>query len=361
MSDNGIDTLRDEIHKACSRLQASRGLIQIMEVCGTHTMSIARSGLRSLFPANLKLTSGPGCPVCVTDQSYIDQAVLLAADHSRTVATFGDMVRVPGAKGSLAEARAAGADVQVVISAHQAVELARRTPDRHVTFLAVGFETTAPGTALALLEARKDGVKNFSVLVAHKLVVPAMLALLAADDVRIDGFICPGHVSVILGYNVYEPIATKHGRPCVVTGFDPHQILLGLAEILRELESGKPKSCSIYPAVTAEGNKTAQKMLDQVFVPGDVPWRAIGVIPQSGLVLRPEFYEYDAEKRFSLPPQPSYEMPGCRCGDVISGRLNPHECKMFGRRCTPRDPLGPCMVSSEGACAAAYKYERHSK
>jgi hydrogenase expression/formation protein HypD len=353
--------IRQRLCRLADRL-AGRG-IQIMEICGTHTTAIARSGLRSLLPPSLRLVSGPGCPVCVTDQSYIDQAVRLAmgaCGEAPIVATYGDMVRVPGREGSLAEARARGAEVEVVYSADQAVELAAARPERQVVFLAVGFETTAPGTALAVRRARKEALKNFSVLAAHKLVLPAMEALLAGGQVAIDGFLCPGHVSVILGYAAYEPIVRKYHRPCVVAGFDPSQILLGLAAILEQLAEDKPAAMSVYPSVSAGGNATAKHLLEEVFAVADVPWRALGVIPQSGLVLRPEYAAFDAARRFDLPPMESYELPGCRCGEVICGRLLPTDCPLFARRCTPRDPLGPCMVSSEGACAASYKYDRQA-
>lgn len=393
-----IKIICEKIHKHIERLAAegrsgggaggdsvARRGVQIMEICGTHTMAIARSGLRDLLPESLRLISGPGCPVCVTDQSYIDSAIALARGtcfgstgipacgvistgtgskpvlpKPPIIATYGDMLRVPGRGGSLAEARSAGASVEVVASADQAVELACRNPDRHVVFLAVGFETTAPGTALAILRARRDGVGNFSVMTAHKLVLPVMDALLAQDDVRVDGFLCPGHVSVIIGWGVYEPIASNYGRPCVVAGFDPPQILVGIEEILRQIVAGSPAACSIYPAVTREGNTAAAAMLEQVFAPADVPWRAMGVIPGSGLVLRDEFAEFDATKRFDLPESESYELPGCRCGDVLAGRCGPRDCDLFATDCTPRDPVGPCMVSSEGACAAAFKYGRRS-
>lgn len=366
----------ETIHKQASELAAAGRDVRIMEICGTHTMAIARAGLRSMLPQSLRLVSGPGCPVCVTDQSYMDQAVYLArggkvesmpagtAGPLKTfaapiIATYGDMVRVPGQIGSLGDARSEGADVEVVYSADQAVEVALRRPDRQVVFLGVGFETTTPGTAMAVLRARKEGIRNFSVLTAHKLVLPAMHALLAGGDVRVDGFLCPGHVSVILGYDAYGEIAQKYGRPCVVAGFDAGQVVLGIIEILKQLIENKPRSCTVYSTVSAAGNVSARQMLDDVFVPSDAPWRAIGVIPGSGLSLRPELAEFDAAKRFELPHVPSYELPGCRCGDVICGRVRPPECKLFGKVCTPRDPVGPCMVSSEGACAAAYKYERH--
>jgi len=329
-----------------------------MEVCGTHTMAIARSGLKGLLPSWLELISGPGCPVCVTDASYLDQAMHLAGRvEAPVIATYGDMVRVPGRNGSLAEARARGAAVEVVYSASKAVELAANHPDRQVVFLAVGFETTAPGTAMALARARRERLANFSVLVAHKLILPAMRALLAAGDVRIDGFLCPGHVSVIIGYGAYADLARDFHRPCVVAGFDPPQILAGVSAILDQLAAGEATAGSVYPSASAEGNPTAMKLLDEVFVPADATWRGIGVIPASGLVLREAWREFDAETRFDLPKIESHDPVGCRCGEVIRGLCRPWDCGLFGRRCTPRDAVGPCMVSSEGACSAAYKYD----
>jgi len=322
-------------------------------------MAIARSGLRSLLPASVRLISGPGCPVCVTDQSYIDQAIRLARSGADVIiATYGDMVRVPGRDGSLAEARAEGAVVEVVYSADKAVDLAVKNPDKQVVFLAVGFETTAPGTALAVKRAVAQGIDNFCVFTAHKLILPVMAALLEAGDVRVDGFLCPGHVSVILGWGAYEPIADRYGRPCVVAGFDPPQIIAGLERILEQLAEGSPAACTVYPSVSREGNRTALGLLEEVFQPVEATWRSIGAIPASGLALRERYAAYDATKRFDLPAVESYEPAGCRCGDVICGRCEPADCALFGNSCTPASPVGPCMVSSEGACAAAYKYGR---
>ncbi len=348
----------EKLHNLCRALHPPGRKVQIMEVCGTHTMSAARGGLRALMPENLKLISGPGCPVCVPDQSYMDSAVSLAGRDEVVIATYGDMVRVPGRLGSLADARAEGATIEVVYSADQSVELALRRPDRQIVFLGVGFETTTPGTAMAVLRAKREGVENFSVLTAHKLILPAMRALLDAGDVNIDGYLCPGHVSVILGYNAYEDLVRDFGRPCVVAGFDPEHILAGLIEILEQIAADRPRACTVYPSVSAEGNLTAKKLLDDVFVVGDVRWRSIGTISSSGLILRDELAEFDAARRFGLPETESYELPGCRCGDVICGRCLPTDCSLFAKRCTPQDPVGPCMVSSEGACAAAYKYGR---
>jgi len=348
----------EQIRRSVDALAARRRGAQIMEVCGTHTMAIARNGLRTLLPAELKLISGPGCPVCVTGQGYIDQALLLAETDGVVIATYGDMVRVPGQAGSLAEARAAGAVVEVVYSADQAVELAIRRPDVQVVFLGVGFETTAPGTALAIRRAQAEGVANFSVLAAHKVMLPAMRALLGADDVRVDGYLCPGHVSVILGWRAYEPLVREFGRPCVVAGFEPLGVLAGIAEILSQLVADRPAACTVYPPVSPDGNVAALQLLDEVFAPADAEWRGLGVIGGSGLAIRDELAAFDAVRRFDVPHIESPEMPGCRCGDIISGRCSPFECTLFAKRCNPRDPVGPCMVSSEGACAAAYKYDR---
>ena len=352
----------EKLHELAAKLTGGSSgaqCVQVMEICGTHTMAIARSGLRSMLGDNIRLTSGPGCPVCVTDQSYMDQAVMLSQMPDVVTATYGDMVRVPGREGSLADARARGAEIEIVYSADQAVETAKKRPDKQIVFLGVGFETTTPGTAMAVRRARDEGIENFSILGAHKMIVPAMRALLSAEQVNIDGFLCPGHVSVILGYKAYDEIVQAFAKPCVVAGFDASQVVLGLEEIFKQMLDGTANGCSVYSSVSAEGNAEAWKVICEVFQPCDAPWRAIGVIPDSGLALKDEFAAFDAEKRFDLPEFESYELPGCRCGDVICGKCSPVECGLFGDRCTPRDPVGPCMVSSEGACAASYKYERH--
>lgn len=358
---NRFGTIREGIHEVWPRVVERLGpSVQLMEVCGTHTVAISRGGLRDLLPEGLRLISGPGCPVCVTDQTYMDRAVHLARQRRDVIiATYGDMVRVPGRLGSLEQARSAGATVEVVYAAHEAVDLARRRPEEEVVFLAVGFETTAPATALALQQARREGLKNFSAFGAHKLIPPAMQALLSQPDVRIDGFLCPGHVSVIIGWQAYQPIVDAHRRPCVVAGFEDEQIFAGLLEILRQLAEGAPAAGTVYPLVTAEGNTKALAVIHEVFEVADAPWRALGVIPQSGLALKDEFADFDAARRFEMPEFDDYELPGCRCGDVICGRCLPADCALFRTSCTPREPVGPCMVSSEGACAAAYKYSRH--
>jgi len=346
----------ERIRSLADGLASAGRRARIMELCGTHTMAVARCGLRGLLPANVELVSGPGCPVCVTESGFVDRAVFLSRQPGVVVATFGDMIRVPGVHGSLASARAAGAEVEVVYSPLGAVELASRRTDRQVVFLAIGFETTAPGTALMFQEARRLGLRNLSALTAHKQMLPILRALLASGDVPVDGFLCPGHVSVIIGFDAFATIACEHARPCVTAGFDASQIVLGLAEILRQLAAGQPRAASVYPAASAGGNEAAMRLLAEVFEPSDAHWRAIGEVSASGLSLRGEWAEYDAARRFDIPEFPSHDPPGCRCGDVILGRCSPRDCPLFARRCTPRDPVGPCMISSEGTCAAAFKY-----
>jgi hydrogenase expression/formation protein HypD len=350
------ERLRAELLELAGRIHRR---VQLMEVCGTHTVSAFRSGLRALLPANLRLVSGPGCPVCVTAQRDIDAAIELAARERVIVATYGDMMRVPGRLGSLEKLRAAGAQIRVVNSARSALQIAREFPDRPVVFLAVGFETTAPATAATVLEADRDGIENLTVLLGHKLVVPAMLALLEVDDVPLDGFLCPGHVSVIIGADAYRPIVERHARPCVVAGFEPKQILSGLVALLRQISAGRATLENVYAAaVSAAGNRIALELLERVFVPADVVWRQLGTIPQSGLAFARPYRRFDAVERFGLTIGEDDEHPGCLCGAVILGRVEPTECPLFDDPCTPLTPVGPCMVSSEGTCAAWYKYNR---
>jgi len=337
--------------------------INIMEVCGTHTVSIFRSGIRTTLPDGLKLLSGPGCPVCVTDQGYIDTVLQLADRSDCLIATYGDMIRVPGREGSL-ETKQTGGNVKLVLSSEDALELARSNPDREVVFVAVGFETTAPATAVAVVEAAAEGIENFSVLSSHKLVVPAMRALLSEKNDNIDAFLCPGHVSVIIGYSAFLEIVEDFGRPCVVAGFEPAQIIEGLGEICRQLEAGKAELKSIYKAVVTErGNTTAQEVIAECFEPADGYWRGLGKIPKSTLKLKEKYSRFDALERFGISESPAEELMGCRCGEVLCGLIEPPQCRLFGKACTPREPVGPCMVSSEGACSAWFKYgaERVSK
>ncbi|MCB9853570.1 MAG: hydrogenase formation protein HypD [Phycisphaerales bacterium] len=353
-----MQKLRVELNRRCDAIGRE---IRVMEVCGTHTVAAFRSGIRSMLPDNFRLISGPGCPVCVTAQRYIDAAIDLASLPNVIVATYGDMLRVPGLSGSLEKQRAKGADLRVVTSALRALQIARDHPESEVVFLGVGFETTSPATALTILEAARDQVPNFSVLVSHKLVVPAMVALLECDDMSIDGFLCPGHVSVIIGSNAYAPIASRFGKPCVVGGFEPEQILKALVHLTRQIEYGESYVENVYPAVVTEsGNATAMDILRRVFVPGDTVWRALGVIPMSGFDLAPEFQAFDALRRFDIHVGEDFDNPSCRCGEVILGRIEPCECALFGNECTPLTPIGPCMVSSEGTCAAWFKYNRHA-
>lgn len=333
--------------------------VRYMEVCGTHTVSLFRSGVRSMLPQNVKLISGPGCPVCVTAQRHIDAALELAAMDKTLIATYGDMLRVPGRHGSLDQLRARGAMVTVVASAMTALRLAERHPNTEVVFLAVGFETTAPATAVAVREAHRLRILNFSVLAYHKLVVPAMLALLADGNANLDGFLCPGHVSVIIGSDAYRPIIKFHKLPCVVAGFEPAQMLAGIRSLLRQSVDGIARIENVYPAaVSRRGNPTAKRLLEEVFVQDDAVWRSLGEIPKSGLRLARRFEQFDAYRRFKLTVGEDDDHPLCRCGEVIQGRAEPKDCSLFGRACTPATPIGPCMVSSEGTCAAWHRFER---
>jgi hydrogenase expression/formation protein HypD len=353
--------MREEASKPAARIgEVARAIgrgVQLMEVCGTHTVSIFRSGIRTLLPDNVRLISGPGCPVCVTAQRHIDAGIELADREDVIFVTYGDMVRVPGRLGSLEARRARGADVRVVSSAMTAVELARDNPDKQIVFSAVGFETTAPATAAAVLRAEAWGVRNFSLLMAHKLVIPAMTALLEGGDVPLDGFLCPGHVSVIIGTRAYQPIVDEYDMPCVIAGFEPVDILKGILTLLEQVREGTARVDNAYPvAVTDEGNVTARRLLERVFTVADTPWRALGVIGRSGLALRDEYRRFDALECFAVTLRDDEDPQGCRCGEVIQGKVTPDQCGLFGKVCTPMDPVGPCMVSSEGTCSAWYKY-----
>jgi len=348
--------LVDDLAKHLDR--AGRPL-NFMEVCGTHTVSACRGGIHSLVPKGVKLLSGPGCPVCVTAQCYIDALIDLGRRDGVILATYGDLVRVTGSGGSLERARSEGAAVEIVHSSLEVVDLAIANPDREVVFAAVGFETTAPATAAAVLKAEKLDLANFSVLCCHKLVLPAMRALLADPDVKIDGFLCPGHVSVIIGAMAYLEVVENHGRPCAVAGFDPLMIMEGIVELADQAADGRAELVNLYPSVVkAGGNPTALALLDRIFEPADSIWRALGTIEASALELRPEYQRFDAFSRFDLELPEEREIPGCRCGEVITGKAEPAECGLFGKSCTPLEPVGPCMVSSEGACRAWYRYRR---
>lgn len=333
--------------------------VRFMELCGTHTMAIARHGLTALLPPTVELVSGPGCPVCVTATEEIDRAVKLARTPGVTVATFGDLIRVPGSHSSLARERAAGASVEVVYSPLDAIGLALADTSRQVVFLGIGFETTAPTVAASLIMAQRKGVTNFSVLAAHKLLPPALTALLSGPALGLSGFLCPGHVTTIIGTRAYQAVARDHGLACVVSGFEPADVMASILMLVNQVEEGRPGVEIQYGrAVAAAGNPQARELMDQVFAPVDAPWRGLGVIPQSGLDPAGDFAAFDARKRFDLEVPPALDHPGCRCGDVLRGLIKPPQCKLFAAACNPSEPVGPCMVSMEGTCAAWYKYRR---
>ena len=350
-----LDALSRELD-ACGRP------VRFMEVCGTHTVSIFQSGLRSLLPAGLTHLSGPGCPVCVTHDSEIAAILEAAGRPGVIVATFGDLLRVPGPDGrSLKNALAEGARVQVVYSPLDAVKLAAAHPKETVVFPSVGFETTAPVIAGALMTARRDGVDNFCILPCNKLVPPAMRALLEdpGEDgsCRIDAFLLPGHVAVILGLEPFRFLAERFGRPSVVGGFEPADILSALCLMVRMLREGRAEVGNTYTrAVREEGSPAARQIMDTVFRPSDARWRGLGLIPESGLALREAWSDFDAFQKLGIERRETKTIPGCRCGDILRGRLTPDQCPLFGRTCTPQNPTGPCMVSTEGSCAAWYRY-----
>jgi hydrogenase expression/formation protein HypD len=339
------------IRNILKELQDYIGPVKFMEVCGSHTMAIGHWGLRKLLPANISLISGPGCPVCVTPASAIDELIKL---KGITIATFGDLIRVPGSEMTIEQARAKGLDVVTVYSPLEALELARH---KETVFVGIGFETTIPGVAYTILEAHRQQLKNFSVLSLFKLIPPALAALLSDQEVQIDGFILPGHVSVITGTQAYEFIPRDYSIGGVVTGFEPLDIVLAVKKLLEQLD--EPQIFNEYNRiVTAEGNNMAQKSMLDVFVTVDSIWRGLGVIPASGLSLRPEFSRFDALQKYSLEITDVEAETGCQCGSVLKGKLMPTDCPLFASVCTPENPIGPCMVSSEGSCAAYYKYER---
>ncbi|MGB9692005.1 MAG: hydrogenase formation protein HypD [Candidatus Sumerlaeaceae bacterium] len=331
----------------------------IMEICGGQTHSIVRFGLDELLPPKLTLVHGPGCPVCVTPLELIDKALAIAARPNVTFCSFGDMLRVPGSHGDLFSAKAQGADVRIVYSPLDALAFARSMPDRQVVFFAVGFETTAPANAMAVYQARQQNVRNFSLLVSHVLVPPAIEAILSSPTNRVQGFLAAGHVCTVMGYHEYEPLAAKYKVPIVVTGFEPVDILEGLLMCVKQLEEGRAQVENQYSRVVArEGNRRAQELIKEVFDVVPRKWRGIGEIPASGFGLREEFREFDAELRFNVAATNVQESPDCISGLILQGLKKPHECPAFATRCTPEHPLGATMVSSEGACAAYYRYRR---
>lgn len=327
--------------------------LRIMEVCGTHTHEIFKLGIRSLLPENIELISGPGCPVCVTPVGFIDMAVELALDKGCVVCTFGDLIRVPGSMRSLADARAEGAQVKIVYTATDALDYAKQNPEKQVVFLSVGFETTTPGTCLAVKKAKEEGVQNFSVLTANKTMPNAYQALKGSAD----AFLYPGHVNAITGEDDCRKLA-EEGVSGVIAGFTPKELLTALAVVIKKCEAGEPFFVNCYPrVVTAEGNIPSKRIIDEVMEPCDSQWRGLGTIPMSGLKLRDEFAEYDAVNKHGIEVTEGTPNPACRCGEVLQGKCKPEDCPLFGKVCTPQHPVGACMVSNEGSCSAYYQYK----
>lgn len=342
---------------AITQAAAKLGPVRIMEVCGTHTMEIGRLGIRKLLPRNISLISGPGCPVCVTPASYFDALAGLALEKNLRVASFGDLFRVPGNRTSLAQARAEGAAIDIVTSPLAALDIARNCPSQEVVVTAVGFETTAPATAAAVHAAATEKITNISFFVAHRLVPPALDALLSDKELAISAFLLPGHVSAIIGEAAYRPLVDR-GVPGVIAGFEPLDILAGICAALEMLTDKTISIRNTYTRVVRpEGNSEARKLIEKIFEPCDAAWRGIGTIPASGLALRKSYESFDAAKRFGIQAVNETMQPkGCSCGEVLKGLRRPDQCPLFGKTCTPDHPAGPCMVSSEGSCAAYYKY-----
>ncbi len=364
-----IDEFRDSniaagLSKRIAALVDGHDKVTIMEVCGTHTMSVYRYGLKKLLPSNIRLLSGPGCPVCVTPVSYIDTSIAMLQKKDVLVTTFGDMIRVPGSTSSLEKEKAKGAPVAVVYSTLDALSLAEKHPEKQVVFLAVGFETTAPTVAASVVEAERRGLKNYFILTSHKVMPPAMKALIIDKELNLDGFICPAHVSTIIGSRPYEFIAKDFHIPCVIAGFEPLDILQGIYMMLEQIVKKEARVKIQYSRVAKqEGNPTALALLDKVFEPCDAEWRGLGLIPESGLKLRnrydkfsSEFGVQGSEKTLSTLDSELRTRNGCICGDILRGVRTPFECKLFKKACNPEHPIGACMVSSEGTCAAYYKY-----
>ena len=331
--------------------------VTLMEVCGTHTVSIARNGIRSLMPENVKLASGPGCPVCVTSNHDIDKVIALARIPGVIITTFGDMTRVPGSTSSLLAEQANGADVRIVYSPLDALRIAQENPDSQVVFVGVGFETTTPLVAMAIKRAAEMGLENFSVYGAHKNMPGALEAIVNDPELKVDALILPGHVSTIIGAKPYQFLADQYGIPGVITGFEPNDILQGIAMIMRQIAEGRADIEIAYSrGVMEEGNPTALAAIDEVFETVPANWRGIGEIPGSGYQIRDEFAQFDAMRRFAPEVEATVEHAGCRCGDVLRGIITPADCPLFRKACSPENPIGPCMVSNEGACAAYFRY-----
>ena len=361
-----VDEFRDR-NKAAAVLRAITAVaaelrpqqpLQIMEVCGGHTHAIFRYGLEAMLPDTVELVHGPGCPVCVLPMGRVDDCIAIATQPGVILATFGDAMRVPGSHGSLMQAKADGADIRMVYSPTDALTIARKNPDRDVVFFGLGFETTMPSTALTVLEAERDGIGNFSVFCNHITIVPTLKAILDSPDLRIDGFVGPGHVSMVIGTAPYEFIARHYHKPLVVSGFEPLDLLQSIWMVLRQIAHGRAEIENQYARVVASGgNAAAQRAIDTVYEPRDhFEWRGLGSIEYSGVRFRDTYARFDAERRFAVPGVRISDPAACQCGEVLKGTLKPHQCKVFGTACTPETPVGALMVSSEGACAAYYRY-----
>jgi len=357
-----VDEYRDPLKVRALLAEIGRVVTRpwvLMEICGGQTHAFLHHGLDEMLPGGIELVHGPGCPVCVTPLEQIDKALVIAARPDVIFASYGDMLRVPGSTVDLFNVRAKGGDVRVIYSPLEAIKIAEANPEKQVVFFAIGFETTAPPNAMAVLQAKKRGMKNFSVLVSHVCVPPAMEAILSAKTNRVQAFLAAGHVCAVMGYHEYAPIAGKYKVPVVVTGFEPVDLLRGVLAAVKQLESGKAEVENAYErAVIFEGNQPAQKVMSMVLQPVDRKWRGIGMIPHSGLGLREEFQEFDAEKRFAVGEIVTQESPLCIAGEILQGMKKPPQCVAYGKQCTPQSPLGAPMVSAEGACAAYYKYHR---
>ena len=356
-----IDEYRDKelVRKLVDQIKTvSKKPVALMEVCGGHTMSIQKFGIPTLLPDTIKLISGPGCPVCVSDRKYIDQAIAYARLEDVIITTYGDLIRVPGSTSSLDEEKAEGADVRIVYSVLDALKIAKDNKDKKIVFLGIGFETTAPSSAAGIVKAQMAGIRNFYVFSSHKIMPPAMEALID-EGVKLDGYIAPGHVSTITGVGIYENIPKKFGLGCVVSGFEPVDLLKAILMLVNQIENNDPKVEIAYTRVVKpEGNIKAQQMLEEVFELRDDWWRGLGILPKSGLKINEKYADFDAEVQIPVEVEPTREDKGCICGEILKGLKNPKDCKLFAKACTPNNPVGACMVSHEGSCHAYYKYNR---
>ncbi len=331
--------------------------VSLMEVCGGHTMALRKYGIQNLLPSTICLISGPGCPVCVTSQSFIDKIIAYAQLPNSIIVTYGDLIRVPGSTSSLMKEKAKGADIRIIYSTLETIKLAKEQPDKNIIFPAIGFETTTPATAVALLEAKKNNLKNFLIISAHKTMPNALISLLESDSV-LDGFIGPGHVSTIAGAKIFKNIVTRYNTPVAVSGFEPLDMLQSILLLIQSIEKEESQLHIQYSrAVTFDGNLKAQQLVSSCFEPVATHWRGLGEIPESGLALKKAYERFDAEKQIPIDIKEPKEPPGCLCGNILKGLNQPADCRHFGKTCIPENPVGACMVSSEGSCAASYRYE----